>query len=70
MNREHLQKKIQDINLEVRGLIMDGGVIYDTALYGFLSMASYALMSAVGHTKEYNEEFAKIHINNSNQEQS
>lgn len=70
MIQEEFQQKIQDIEDEIHVLVMDGGVMSDTALYAFLQQAEYALTLAVMHSREYNEEFAKIHINNSNQAQA
>lgn len=70
MTQEEFNLKIQDIASEVHDLVMDGGVMVDSAIYAFLHQAEYALELAVIHTREYNEEFAKIHINNSNQDLS
>lgn len=56
MTQEEFKNKIEDLNEAVHDLTMDGGVIADTALYGFLSMANYALTLAAIHCKEHNED--------------
>lgn len=70
MTQEELKKKLQDIEIGLHTLIMDGGVMYDTALYAYMSTAEYALSTASMHTREFNEEHSKIHVNNSNQNQA
>lgn len=70
MTQEEVKKKIQDIEVGLHNLIIDGGVMPDTALYAYLNSAEYLMTLAVIHSREYNEEFAKIHINNSNQDQA
>lgn len=69
MTQEELKQKIQDMTVEIQNLIMDGGVMIDTALYGYLHSAEYLLTTASMHTSEFLEEFSKIHIKNSRQEQ-
>ena len=66
MTQEELTQKLQDIEDEIHVLTMDGGVMSDSALYAFLHQAEYSMTLAVIHTREYNEKFAKIDINNSN----
>lgn len=70
MTQEEFKQKIQDIDVVIHDLIMDGGVMSETSLYAYLQTAEYAMSMAAIRTREYNEEFAKIHINNSNLDQS
>lgn len=70
MKQEELKQKIQDIDEVIHDLIMDGGVMSDSSLYAYLQTAEYAMSMAVMRTREYNEEFAKIHIDNLKQAQA
>lgn len=65
MTQDEFKQKIQNIEVVIHDLIMDGGVMSDTSLYAYLQTAKYTMSMAVMRTREYNEEFAKIHINNS-----
>lgn len=70
MTQEEFKQKIQDIEVEIHNLTMDGGVMSDTSLYAYLQTAEYTISMAAMRTRDYNEEFAKIHIKYSNQDQA
>lgn len=51
--RDEFKNHIVDANNMISELMKDSGVMFDSALYGLLLAASYALSSALLHCKEY-----------------
>lgn len=58
-SREEFMDHLADVNKKVGELINERGVMVDSALYGLLLAASYALSSAISHYREYHVEASK-----------
>lgn len=61
-NKEMIEKKIKAISKLINEIVDRGGVTYDTALYAYLNTARGAIVNAVVHVGEFNDEFEKIHV--------
>lgn len=59
MKKEDLKNRLEAISNEIRGIIGDSGIWYDTSLFAYLNMADQAVLHAVVAYKEYDEEAAE-----------
>lgn len=55
MTKDDLRSQLEGLREQLRGIIGDSGIWYDTSLYAYLNTADYVIVNAITCINNYNE---------------